>query len=49
MVALSIGDVISGVKHHLAVEIEIPPKSTIKKNGCNFQTVHARQVACIEH
>jgi hypothetical protein len=48
VVALSIGDVTSGVKSPLAAEIEIPPNRQ-SKTGCNFQTMHARQVVCIEH
>jgi hypothetical protein len=47
--ALSTADITSGLGRPLAVEIDIPPQLTIKKNRCNFQTVHARHVVCIEH
>jgi hypothetical protein len=49
MVALSTGDVTSGIKRTLVVKIDVPPQSTFSKNGYNFQTVHARQAVCIEH
>jgi hypothetical protein len=49
VVTLSTGDLTSGLGRPLAVEIDIPSYSTIKKNGCNFQTVPARQVVYIEH
>jgi hypothetical protein len=37
VVALSTGDVTSGLGRPLAVEIDIPPKSTIKKMGVTFK------------
>jgi hypothetical protein len=37
VIALSIGNVTSGVKNPLAAEIEIPPYSTIKKMGVTFK------------
>jgi hypothetical protein len=37
VVALSTGDVTSGLKRPLVVEIDIPPQSTIKKMGVTFK------------
>jgi hypothetical protein len=36
-VALLTGDVTSGIKRPLAVEIDIPPESTMKKLGVTFK------------
>jgi hypothetical protein len=38
------GDVTSGIKRPLAVGNRYSAIIDIQKNGCNFQTMHARQV-----